>query len=61
MTDDRQKCLDAGCDDYITKPVNREQLLTVVAASLACLEAAADDHDKGAGEDSLELASEWDS
>jgi CheY-like chemotaxis protein len=61
MTDDRQKCLDAGCDDYITKPVNREQLLTVLAASLARLEAAADDHDEGAGEDSLELASEWDS
>jgi PAS domain S-box-containing protein len=31
MTEDRQKCLDAGCDDYMAKPVKRESLLTLVA------------------------------
>lgn len=29
--EDRRKCLDAGCDFYVTKPVNRAELLTVTA------------------------------
>ena len=31
MTGDRKKCIDAGCDDYVTKPIKRSQLLALVA------------------------------
>ncbi|WP_339686351.1 ammonium transporter [Gimesia maris] len=30
MTGDRQKCIDAGCSDYATKPVNREKLRNII-------------------------------
>lgn len=31
MATDRQKCLDVGCDEYTTKPIDRERLLSLVA------------------------------
>ena len=31
MKDDRQKCLDAGCDEYVAKPIDRERFLAIVA------------------------------
>lgn len=33
-SEDRQKCLGAGCDYYVTKPINREELLAV---AIGCL------------------------
>jgi len=31
MSHDRQRCLDAGCDDYLSKPVERYDLLEMIA------------------------------
>ena len=35
MNEDREECLEAGCDGYITKPLNREELHASLATYLA--------------------------
>ena len=30
MAEDKEKCLEAGCDDFIVKPVNRFELLAKI-------------------------------
>jgi DNA-binding response OmpR family regulator len=34
MTGDRERALDAGCDDYDTKPVRIDSLMTKIRALL---------------------------
>jgi CheY-like chemotaxis protein len=34
MANDKDKCLDAGCDDYISKPVNKDALIEVLSKYL---------------------------
>jgi two-component system, cell cycle response regulator DivK len=35
MAEDRQECLDAGCDDYLAKPINSKQLLELMNSYLS--------------------------
>ncbi|MCA9211961.1 MAG: response regulator, partial [Planctomycetales bacterium] len=34
MAEDRQRCLDAGCSDFVVKPINRARLIQVIGNSV---------------------------
>ncbi|MFG0249187.1 MAG: ATP-binding protein [Phycisphaeraceae bacterium JB051] len=40
MESDRKRCLDAGCDDYTCKPINREKLVQIVVEHATASHAA---------------------
>jgi signal transduction histidine kinase/ActR/RegA family two-component response regulator len=40
MQGDRQQCIDAGCDDYATKPISREKLAKLISSAHAHKHAA---------------------
>ncbi len=48
MKGDRLKCLDAGCDDYASKPIQRPQLLRLISHYLPLATEAAPAHAEGA-------------
>lgn len=41
MASDRQKCIDAGCSDYLTKPIDRQRLIALCHEWLSSAPAAA--------------------
>jgi CheY-like chemotaxis protein len=42
MPDDRQRCLDAGANDYVTKPIDIDKLLSLLRIWMPPRQAGAD-------------------
>ena len=40
MANDRDRCLNAGCDDYATKPLDRQRLIDLIAGHVRGCRAA---------------------
>jgi hypothetical protein len=60
MRHDRERCFEAGCDAFVSKPVDRQSLLEVVAKYAKAAEAPAGaedsiDREASSADESVEL------
>ncbi len=58
MASDRDKCIEAGMDDYITKPINLEQLQHTIARAYTCRRIGSADSDDTALTDKWPVSTE---
>ena len=45
MAEDRQKCLDAGCDEFTTKPIDRSKLIDLISRFATATASTSDDNE----------------
>jgi len=60
MASDRQKCIDAGCDDYAAKPIDRRKLIETIRKHLSGNQSGASDKRDGAEQLISELTNDAD-
>jgi len=54
MAEDRQRCSDAGCDDYATKPIEQKSLIAACARWMGVIRDQAPGHDHAADQGVLD-------
>ena len=55
MAEDRQRCLDAGCDDYATKPIEKKLLIAACVRWMGVVRTLVPDDDGAVGDDFLDF------